>query len=149
VVYRDEGVTVLDCGILVYHDWHSEEWIEPPGVRTGEMVTGELRFFVDDYLYKEFLHRRKGMPPLMYTWSIDAITMRWEPYIEQVTESGDTVGVGDDSRASRRAIHTTRDAVPAEMQYERAGRILKPSHCLTYFLECTLLPLAPKHTAPE
>jgi hypothetical protein len=117
VLYLDRDVGVIDLGIGAYKGWCEEGETELPDVSPGQFVSGELRLFIDDFPYKEFLYSRAGIPPLIYTWRIDAITIKWAPYI--LGTDTDDGCVPDDSRSKQRSVESTDETWPDEFHYTR------------------------------
>jgi hypothetical protein len=148
IVYLEQGLSIIDCGIQAYRDYFSAESVEPPMARLGASLTGSLRLCIDSFPYKEYYRDRPAIPPLIYTWHIDDITMQWAPLVDGRMD-GEMVWIADDSRTQRQAVETTRDAVPAALRYDRnqlgRGARLMPPYGLTYYLHCTRLPEAPQH----
>ena len=64
-------IHVIDFGLRAYRAGMVTNKHVPP--LTGEWLTGEIGLSVDHYPYMEFLGERPGMPPLIYTWTIDEI----------------------------------------------------------------------------
>ena len=77
VVTLLERVWVLDCGIHVFQDDPA-----PPNLRVGDIVSGRAYLSVDHFAYFERLHAKPDMPPLVYTWRIDTISMQTAPFVE-------------------------------------------------------------------
>src|SRR4051812_2516201 len=49
--------------------------------KAGVFVTADLCLSVDYYIYFEFLHKLEDVPPLIYSWKIDGISMQTAPYV--------------------------------------------------------------------
>ena len=69
--YPVRDIHVIDFGLRAYMAGMLTNKHVPP--LNGEWLTGEISLSVDHYPYKEYLGKRPGMPPLIYTWSIDEI----------------------------------------------------------------------------
>ena len=68
-----EDAFVLDFGLRAYIEWMVLDDLEPP--RTGDWLTGEITLSVDHFAYMDELSQRPGMPPLIYTWTIEEIQL--------------------------------------------------------------------------
>ena len=64
---------VLDFGLVAYTEWMVLDDLEPPQV--GDWLAGEISLSVDHFAYMDFLAQRPGMPPLIYTWTIEEIQL--------------------------------------------------------------------------
>ncbi len=76
VLATSEKAWVLDCGIGIY-----QELPVPAGVEVGRCVRGTASLGVDPFFYFERLHALPEMPPLVYTWRIDAIWRNAAPFV--------------------------------------------------------------------
>jgi hypothetical protein len=83
-VHREEATAantqsyaVLDCGILVY----TNAGEPPPDARL--VASDEVHLGVDPFDYFEGLYRSPGFPPMIYTWTVEAIYMETTAWIVQ------------------------------------------------------------------
>jgi hypothetical protein len=118
-VYRElrhsgEDAMVLDFGLLAHTQNIVLDDLEPP--KAGMWLAGEISLHVDHFAYMGHLAQLPGMPPMIYTWTIEEIQLDTTPFIE--VEYGDrlyglapdegTTSVPDPSRESWRTIDQTR-----------------------------------------
>jgi hypothetical protein len=74
--HAPRGVSVLDLGIHVYRE-------EPlPWAQVDTFVALDLELGVDPFMYFERLHMVEGIPPLVYTWTINRIERQLAPFVE-------------------------------------------------------------------
>jgi hypothetical protein len=94
VAYVTDRVWVIDMGpFMAFH-----EGKPPADVVSGVWVEGEVHIAIDPYFYFEYLHKLEGMPPLTYTWLIQAIKRVTAPWIEAVDKDGWRYQVRDERR---------------------------------------------------
>ena len=104
---------VLDFGLKAYVEWMVLDDLEPP--QAGDWLSGEINLGVDHFAYMDELAVRPGMPPLIYTWTIEEIELSTTPRIQVAPghplyfgpDEGPML-VRDPSRESWRAVDRTR-----------------------------------------
>jgi hypothetical protein len=102
VVYRSAEVWALDFGLLAFQN------AKPPeGVALGSFVTVELYLGIDPFFYFEGLHGLPGMPPMIYSWTINSIHRQTAPFIKTRDESGRQVLSRDQTKLGYKAIAKT------------------------------------------
>ena len=74
---RPTPVHVLDCGIRAYQYGDKELPTVP-----GTFITASVRLSVDPFFYFAHLYAVPGVPPLIYTWYIERITLFTAPLVE-------------------------------------------------------------------
>jgi hypothetical protein len=90
VIYLRTDMWVLDFGLCAFQD------SEPPeGIRVGDFIAAEISLGVDPYFYFETLYALPGIPPLIYSWKINAIDQQTAPFIESREPSGQKVLIRD------------------------------------------------------
>lgn len=89
----EDAAFVLDFGLRAYKEWMVLDDLEPPAA--GEWLTGEISLSVDGFPYMDFLANVPGMPPLIYTWTIDEIQLDTSPTI-RIEFGHDLYGAGPD-----------------------------------------------------
>jgi hypothetical protein len=119
-----EQAWVLDCGIGVYQDQPP-----PPGIAVGDLVRGVANLGVDPFFYFERLHAVAGMPPLIYTWRIDAISRQAGPFVQ----AGNVL-----------ARDRTKDGW---LPLERTDAWHDDDGLASYKLDCDLLDVPPKRSS--
>ena len=104
---------VLDFGLRAYKHWMVLDDLEPP--KAGDWLTGEIHLAVDHFAYMDELAQLPGIPPLIYSWTIDEIQLQTTPPLRVVHGHPLYVGpdrgprfVPDASRESWRTIDQTR-----------------------------------------
>ncbi len=124
VLAIDERAWALDCGIGIY-----QEGQPPGGLDAGDCVRGIANLGVDPCFYFERLHALPVMPPLIYTWRIDAISRDAAPLVR----AGDVL---------------IRDpAKPGWLPLERTDAWHDDGGHASYRLDCVLLDAPPKRTS--
>ncbi len=73
VLAVEEDAWVLDIGFHVF------DQKPPTGVRPGDVLSGKAYLGVDPFYYFERLAKVTSMPPLIYTWDIEAIRLDGTP----------------------------------------------------------------------
>ncbi|HEX4976346.1 MAG TPA: hypothetical protein VFV40_00635 [Nocardioides sp.] len=68
---------VLDFGLRAYAPWMVLDDLRPPGA--GEWLAGQISLSVDHFAYMDELAGLPGMPPLIYTWTVEEIRLRTAP----------------------------------------------------------------------
>jgi hypothetical protein len=82
VVYISEKVDVLDLGVCAYMSKRKSL----SAVKTGDFLAGNIRLGVDPFFYFENHYKLPNIPPLIYTWQIDKITLWRGKYIPLKTQ---------------------------------------------------------------
>jgi hypothetical protein len=129
-----EDVTVLDIGILTYHDGA----LQLPETKGGDRLRTELGLSVDPYFYFERLSQDAGVPALIYTWRIISILRQTAPFIEVITDSGPYAGQKIRSRDLSKLAHEVIARTDAWGDDGGYGE---------YVLRCELLPALAKRTS--
>ncbi len=130
-IVASDDITVLDIGILAYHDGP----LELPDIKCGGRLRTALELSVDPYFYFERLSQDAAIPALIYTWRIRSILRQTAPFVETVSDSGPYAGHRTKSRdASRRGYEeiTRTDAWEDDGGYGE------------YLLRCDLTPAPAK-----
>lgn len=130
-VPNDEGIAILDIGILVFQNGQ----LERPVFENDQPLRTELQLHVDPYFYFEGLAGSPTVPSLIYTWKIKSILRQCAPFIETVVECGPGL-----SRKIR-----TRDAT--KLGYEEIAKTdawQDDDGFAEYILCCDLLPVSAK-----
>jgi hypothetical protein len=126
VIFVAKRCFVLDFGLLAYRQ------AEPPkSIRKGLWVQAEIYLGVDPFFYFEALAHVKGMPPLIYSWHINKISIETAPFIETVDARGTRMMVRDETKSGFQEIEQT-DAWNDDNGHG------------DYVLECTLMDVPPK-----
>ena len=125
VVAVDGGYWVIDMGLQVF-----EEAPPPDGVKVGSWIRGTIGLGVDPFFYFERLYRFEQMPPLIYTWTIDAIAMQTAPFVEAEPR----MVAGDPDRLAWERIGKT------DAWHDDGGNG-------SYLLTCSRLPVEPKRSS--
>lgn len=88
VLHADRHAVVLDFGLSVYSNYQ----VAVPGhaLRPGDWVEGTADLSVDPFFYFDGLVHRKRFPPLIYTWTIEAVLQQTAPWV--VAKPGDLPG---------------------------------------------------------
>ncbi|MFC7494738.1 MULTISPECIES: hypothetical protein [unclassified Nocardioides] len=124
---RQATTYVLDVGVCAYSVSPYERLDQP--VDDG-WVSGEIGLGIDYSAYRDELASLPGMPPLIYTWTIDEIRLDETPQI--VVEHGHPLHTKPDGRPER-VRDLTRESwrtVDRTRAWEEGGG---------YVLRCTLL----------
>lgn len=74
VLTVEQDAWVLDVGLQVF-----QETRPPSGTQPGDMLSGKAYLGVDPFFYFERLALVPSMPPLIYTWDIEAIRLDCTP----------------------------------------------------------------------
>ena len=123
----DDDAFVLDFGLLAYKHQMVLDDLEPP--RVGAWLTGEITLSVDHFAYMDELAKEPGMPPLIYTWTIDEIQLGTTPQME--VQYGHPLYVGPDEGPT-----FVND--PALQSWLTVDRTQAWEHEGSYRLRCTL-----------
>jgi hypothetical protein len=153
IVYLSDRAAVVDFGLQAYWDRHGEPDTRiPEGATVGSFVCGEIGLGIDPYPYFEQPYKLPGIPALIYTWHIDAITMNWAPYIHGADPTGRPCWVADESKIVREAVERTDGPtpvryIPGEWHDTPLGpmRPIHSTHWVSCTLHCTRLPAEPTH----
>ncbi|HOI53830.1 MAG TPA: hypothetical protein PLP01_01140 [Phycisphaerae bacterium] len=129
VVLCQKDVWVLDFGLLAYRESSPLE-----GLAAGDWVTGRIGLGIDPFFYFERLHALPGMPPLIYSWTIERILLQTAPFVEATTPGIGNVLVRDESKRGYRNIDKT------DAWHDDGGNA-------EYLLECCHRDIAPKKTS--
>lgn len=87
VVYISEKVDVIDLGVCAYMSTRKSL----SGIKTGDFLTGKIRLGVDPFFYFESHYKLSNIPPLIYTWQIDKITLCRGKYITTKNSKGEDI----------------------------------------------------------
>lgn len=130
-----EGCCILDFGLLAYTEWIVLDDLQPP--RVGTRLHGAISLSVDHFAYVDHLAHQPGVPPLIYTWTIQEIRLDTSPSIRvsyghplYVGPNEGPMTVRDPERRSWRSIDQT------DMWGDHGS----------YTLRCTLHPREPVST---
>jgi len=124
VLAATEKAWALDCGIGIF-----QELPPPAEVEIGRYVRGTANLGVDPFVYFERLHALPSMPPLVYTWRIDAIWRNAAPFVR----SGDVL-IRDPAQLNWMPLQRT------DAWHDDDGHA-------SYKLDCVLLDLPPKRSS--
>jgi hypothetical protein len=102
VVYRTDGLWVLDMGLLAY-----QEGQPPRDVTKGSWVEGEIHLGVDPFMYFEYLKDMSGIPAMTYGFRVEQILLETTPWLAKSDESGRTMMVRDERNESYRDVMET------------------------------------------
>lgn len=83
---------VLDFGLLAYSRWMVLDDLEPP--RAGVWLRGAIGLSVDPFDYMDARTRPDGVPPLIYTWTVEGIERATTPPMR--IEHGHPLYIGPD-----------------------------------------------------
>ncbi|HUE20130.1 MAG TPA: hypothetical protein VMQ86_00520 [Bryobacteraceae bacterium] len=133
-VLAAEDVTVLDLGILAYHDGP----LQLPETKRGGRLRTALDLTVDRYFYFERLSQDAGVPALIYTWRISSILRQTAPFIETIADSGPYAG---ERTKSRDASNLAYEEITKTDSWGDDGGYGE------YVLRCDLLPAVAKRTS--
>lgn len=95
IVFIQQGLWVIDAGLFVAF----EERQPPSEARIGGWIEGDIYLGIDPFFYFEYLHRIEGMPPLTYTWIVQAIMLETTPWVER-SEQGRQYRMRDETKES-------------------------------------------------
>ena len=126
---------VLDVGLQVYTQWMVLDDLQPPGA--GDWLSGEISLAVDPFFYMDQLQALPGMPPLIYTWTVEEVQLDLTPQI--LVEPGHPLHEGP-REGPQRVRDVTREVwrpVERTRAWEEDGG---------YRLGCTLEAVAPVST---
>lgn len=70
---------VLDFGLSAYSSWMVLDDLEPP--RADQWLSGEVSLNVDPFEYMDRLAGLPGIPPLIYTWTVEEIKLDTTPCV--------------------------------------------------------------------
>ncbi len=127
---------VLDVGLLVYAQWMVLDDLEPPVV--GAWLAGEVHLAVDPFSYLDRLHALPGMPPLIYTWTVEEVQLDLTPQV--LVEPGDPrheIPAGEGPQRVRDLAREEWRTVSGTRAWEEDG---------SYRLGCRLEGVAPVST---
>jgi len=99
-VFRD--ACVIDFGVRAFRQ---RGW--PRIIEKGAWIDADIYLGIDPFFYFEDLARRPGMPPLIYDWTIKAITMQTAPFLESRNDRGQRVLTRDETKSAFRKIPET------------------------------------------
>ena len=102
VVFRSRKLWVLDFGLLAY-----QEMKPPKALKVGDHVRAEMYLGVDPFPYFEYLHKLRGMPPMIYSWRIESILLDRTPFIETWMPGKGAGLKRDKTRVSYRQVYRT------------------------------------------
>jgi hypothetical protein len=125
-VFADKDVWIIDFGIMAYCTQPI-----PLDAKVGDLYEISAYIGVDPFDYFERLNRKPGVPPLIYSWKIDAIQLETTPWIEKADARGRTIKMRDESRFSCKSVDRTSAWDHDEGSAE-------------YALHCTLLDRQPR-----
>ncbi len=83
VLIHEPGLTVLDVGILCYHDGAIGDSLTP-----GQYVSGELYLGIDPFFWFESHSQRADLPRLTYRWRVTGILLETTGWQELVDSNG-------------------------------------------------------------
>jgi len=126
---------VLDFGLRAYAHWMVLDDLEPP--QAGTWLTGEISLNVDHFAYMDELAKLRGMPPLIYMWTVDEIQLMTTPPIQ--VEHGHPLYAGPDEGP----IFV---ADPALESWRAVDRTRAWEHEGSYRLKCTLENVEPTNS---
>ncbi len=133
-VLATENVTVLDIGILAYHDGA----LQLPETKDRDRLRTELDLSVDPFFYFERLSRDARVPALIYSWRISSILRQTAPFIEAIADSGPYAG---QTMRSRDVSKLAYEEIAKTNAWEDDGGYGE------YILRCHLLPTLAKRTS--
>jgi len=133
-VLFSEAVTVLDIGILAYHDGP----LQLPDTEGRCRLRTTLDLSLDPYFYFERLRHDAGVPPLIYTWRISSILLQTAPFIETIADSGPYAGQRMKSRDASKLAYAEITRTDSWGDDGGFGE---------YILRCDLLPVPAKRTS--
>jgi hypothetical protein len=94
---------ILNIGILVY----SEGRWKFPLHRSANRIQTSLQLAVDPFFYFERLAKIAVVPPMIYSWHIDAILRQTAPLIKTPLDTGGTMLVRDETKLGYEEIPRT------------------------------------------
>ncbi len=80
---RPEPVCVLDCGIRTYREGGKNL-----PTNSGGFVNATIGMSIDQFFRSDFPPTARDMPPIIYTWHIEEITLFTAPLVEKRDEVG-------------------------------------------------------------
>ncbi len=83
VLIHEPGLTVLDVGLLCYHDGPLAK-----GLQAGDFIAGDLYLGVDPFFWAETHSRRPDVPDLYHRWRVSGILLETTPWRDEVDASG-------------------------------------------------------------
>jgi hypothetical protein len=93
---------VIDFGVRAFRE---RGW--PKIIKKGAWIDADIYLGIDPFFYFERLAKLRGMPPLIYDWTIDAITMQTAPFVESRNERGQRVFTRDESKSAFKKVQQT------------------------------------------
>jgi hypothetical protein len=100
VIFCSEGFVVLDIGILVYCE--TKELFE-----VNKYLNGKINLGIDPYFYFEYGYKRKGIPPLIYSWTLTGLLIETAPFIESILDTDERILIRDPAKLKKIAINST------------------------------------------
>lgn len=97
VLFVDEDCWVIDTGAFRAYTDDARTKSE---AKAGDIVTGNITLWIDQYDYQEFHYKNPEMPLLSYRWTVQKLQMYTAPYIKATTDDGVLVYQQDESRES-------------------------------------------------
>jgi hypothetical protein len=102
VAFCDSKVWVLDFGLLAF-----QEAKPPEGLTVGDFVTARIGLGVDPFFYFERLYKLPGIPPLIYSWTLQRILIQTAPFVDAVIPGTGKARIRDESKLGYREIDKT------------------------------------------
>ena len=83
VLFREPRLTVVDVGVLCYHEGEISKEFEP-----GDFISGDLYLGVDPFFWFETHAKRRDAPNLIYRWMLNGILLETTEWQESINSSG-------------------------------------------------------------
>lgn len=83
VLIHEPGLTVIDAGVLCYHEGQIAD-----GLKAGDYISGDLYLGVDPFFWLESHSRRSDVPNLFYRWLVKEILLETTPWQESLDSTG-------------------------------------------------------------
>ena len=133
VVLAEDGVVVLDFGLLAYREEGTRF-----EVTAGHWLQGRIALGIDPFAYFERLSRDPRYPDLVYTWDVTAIWQESAPFV-------DRAGMYRRDRTRRGRVSRARTDAWAEQGWSGSRSI--EADVPDYVLDCALVDVPPKRTS--
>jgi hypothetical protein len=102
VLHVSRRACVIDFGVRAFRQG---SW--PKILKKGAWIDADLYLGIDPFFYFEELANARGMPPLIYDWTIRAITMQTAPFLESRTDRGQRLFIRDESKSAFKRVQQT------------------------------------------
>lgn len=103
VVIHEPGLSILDVGLLCYHDGALAD-----GLQAGAFISGDLYLGVDPFFWSETHSLRSDVPDLIYHWQVRQILLETTPWRDELDSSGQAFRIRSEGPRSFSPVKRTR-----------------------------------------